>query len=606
MAVGPTPLVLGLIAVVLVCPPVAYFAYRTAPKPGARPAAVLLVATAAWGAGALLAGMAEGVGASGYWLAVSYAGVVITALAWSVLVLEHTGNGHLVTDRSLAVLSVEPLAVTAAVWTGGGRDLFWDGLAPAATVTGVTPGGYGGLYWVHAVYTALLAVVGAAVLLGDLRDLEDPDLQRLATLGVGAVAPLVGPVVTASAPGGIEFTPAAFALSGFVLLYASRRYELMRASPVTANTVVEHIDAGVVVLDREDRVTEINPSAVEVLGLEGESVVGRHASEVFGVYPGLYDRYADVNRASEEIGLDDGVKRRFFHVRVSPLLDARDRRAGRLVLIHDITNQKRRQQELARQNDRLDQFASLVSHDLRNPLNVADGYVELARETGEVSNLDRVERAHGRMRSLIEDVLTLAREGGTVTETEAVSIDEIAAEAWGNVDTGQAVLDVETGIYVEASYGRLLRVFENLFRNSVEHGSTGSRPEAGDSVEHDSTGSRPEAGDSLEHAGSGVRIRVGAIEPEGTVYVPAERGFFVADDGPGIPEDRRDRVFEDGFSTDDDGTGLGLSIVTSIVEAHGWSIAVTASEDGGARFEITGVEVVDPDRERQQARPGDD
>jgi signal transduction histidine kinase len=66
-------------------------------------------------------------------------------------------------------------------------------------------------------------------------------------------------------------------------------------------------------------------------------------------------------------------------------------------------------------------------------------------------------------------------------------------------------------------------------------------------------------------------------------------GFYVADDGEGVPPADRDRVFERGYTTGD-GTGLGLSIVEQIVGAHGWSVRATESEDGGARFEITGVE----------------
>jgi len=64
----------------------------------------------------------------------------------------------------------------------------------------------------------------------------------------------------------------------------------------------------------------------------------------------------------------------------------------------------------------------------------------------------------------------------------------------------------------------------------------------------------------------------------------------VADDGVGIDEADRESLFDSGYSTKDDGTGLGLSIVERMVRAHGWEIAVTESENGGARFEITGVE----------------
>jgi signal transduction histidine kinase len=112
----------------------------------------------------------------------------------------------------------------------------------------------------------------------------------------------------------------------------------------------------------------------------------------------------------------------------------------------------------------------------------------------------------------------------------------------------------------------------------VEHGSTNNRPEAGDSVEHGSTESRAEPGerDIREERGSTVTIIVGA----------GEGGFYVADDGPGIPAGKRDVVFEPGYSTRADGTGLGLAIVERIVTAHGWDLTLTTGAAGGVRFEI--------------------
>jgi len=82
----------------------------------------------------------------------------------------------------------------------------------------------------------------------------------------------------------------------------------------------------------------------------------------------------------------------------------------------------------------------------------------------------------------------------------------------------------------------------------------------------------------MEYGGEGVTVRVGTLED----------GFYVEDDGDGIPEEIRDDIFEFGTSTNTDGRN-GLPIVEGIVEAHDWEITATESDDGGARFEITGV-----------------
>lgn len=211
-------------------------------------------------------------------------------------------------------------------------------------------------------------------------------------------------------------------------------------------------------------------------------------------------------------------------------------------------------QRLEKQNERLESFAGVVSHDLRNPLSVAQGWVDMVRTEcdTEHQSLDHVEHAHDRMEQLITDILTLAREGETVSEFEPIPMRHVVENCWENVQTYDAELVCETNQTVYGDEGRLRQIIENLFRNSIEHG------------------------------GDDVTVRIGTL-PD---------GFYVEDDGPGIPESERERVFETGYSTGDDGTGFGLSILKEIVKAHGWQVSLTEAESGGTRFEFTGVETV--------------
>ncbi|OYR81063.1 histidine kinase, partial [Halorubrum distributum] len=176
-----------------------------------------------------------------------------------------------------------------------------------------------------------------------------------------------------------------------------------------------------------------------------------------------------------------------------------------------------------------------------------------------------VERAHDRMTALIDDLLTLAREGDPVTDAEPVDLGRVVGSCWRTVDTRDATLRSEAEGIILADEGRLRQLLENLIRNSVEHGSTSSRAEPDDSV---------------EHGGKDVTVTVGTLSD----------GFYVADDGPGIDPDRREEVFDAGYSTSQSGTGFGLRIVEQVADAHGWSVRAVESEEGGARFEITGVE----------------
>jgi PAS domain S-box-containing protein len=281
----------------------------------------------------------------------------------------------------------------------------------------------------------------------------------------------------------------------------------------------------------------------------------------------------------------DENERRLVQLLCENVTAAIDRVAHEAVL-------REREAELERENQRLDEFASLVSHDLRNPLNVAGGHLELATETCDSPHIDEATRALGRMETLIDDVLTLAREGESVEETEPVNLPRVAERCWANVETGDATLDRVDDLTIRADESRLVQVFENLFRNCVEHGSTGSRPQTDDSVEHGATDNRREsAGGSVEHGAPPdeefLTVTVGTVTgPDGDAC-----GFYVEDDGVGIPPDEREQVFEAGYSTDDGGTGFGLRIVRDIACAHGWTIDCTAGAAGGARFEITGVDV---------------
>ena len=233
----------------------------------------------------------------------------------------------------------------------------------------------------------------------------------------------------------------------------------------------------------------------------------------------------------------------------------------------------------------VDRVASVISHDLRNPLDVAKARLRAEREldSGE-DHLEHVEQAHDRMERIIQDVLTLAR-GEEVIEPEGtVGLGAVAEDAWETVETNGASLSVTDSLpSTVADRDRVKRVFENLFRNAVEHGSTSRQPPADDAVEHSSTGGRPSADDDVEHGGEEITITVGRIE-DGTT------GFYVADDGRGIPADRREAVFRPGYSSDEHGTGLGLAIVRRIADVHGWSVSVTDAAGGGARFEFVGVE----------------
>lgn len=328
--------------------------------------------------------------------------------------------------------------------------------------------------------------------------------------------------------------------------------------------IFQHSNDAVMIVDFEDdEIVEVNPAACRLLGYPEETLLdldpedihpedidrvrGQFISEVRESGSGWTDDLACLTRDGERVPTE---------ISGAVLEDGSQGPPTQMVaILRDISDRVAHRRELEEKVDRLEQFAQVLSHDLRNPLSVIDGYLELARETGDLKHLDVAQNAADRMDELIDELLLLMREGETVGEQEQVALDEVSRRAWRSVSAADAALHCETDLSFEADPSRLQELLENLFRNAVQH------------------------------CESGVRLAVGSIE------TPDAIGFYVADDGPGIDSGRAERLFEWGYSSEESGTGFGLAIVKQIAEGHGWDVAITESDADGARFEFTGVTV---------------
>jgi PAS domain S-box-containing protein len=379
--------------------------------------------------------------------------------------------------------------------------------------------------------------------------------------------------------------------------------------------------------DGEPYVRGVNEAFEDLFGFEAADVVGEHVDDLV-VPPDRREEAEEIDeRVREGEHVDRELRRRtadgvgdfwFRNIQVhdDPDLDG-------FAVYSDVSERRDRERELRQKVERLDGFASIVSHDLRNPLNVAQGRLDLARrerdadrdetggreterEAGDDEHLAAVDRAHERMDRLVETLLALARHGETVDDTSAVDLGTLARSCWARLETADAELEIADDVTVRADENLLDRAVENVLRNSVEHGSTSSRASPDDAVEHGSTSPRSQGHEDAAERGSagesgspgptdGGAATARDTDPAdgATVTVTVgglDDGFFVEDDGPGIPPADRDRVFDGGYSTSRDGTGFGLRIVKDVADAHGWTVGVTEGRDGGARFEFEGVE----------------
>jgi PAS domain S-box-containing protein len=326
---------------------------------------------------------------------------------------------------------------------------------------------------------------------------------------------------------------------------------------------IEQAGHAIMITEPDGTIDYVNP--------EFESVTGYSKTEVLGRTPavlnsGEHDEecYRDLwgTILDGEIWEGELINQRKegerYHVEqtIAPITDETGDIERFVAINTDITERKQYEYQLERERDRLEEFARTVAHDLRNPLSIAVGHVDIARQGGENvdASLARALSALERMEAMIEEMLELSKQGETVREPQPVSFERIVDLAWEHVDADTAtrrMADELHGWTLPADGSRLRQLLENLLGNAVKH------------------------------AGPDVTIWLGRLSER--------EGFFVEDDGPGVEPSARNRIFESGFTSADDGTGFGLAIVKQIVEAHGWAIDVTDAENAtdGGRFEIT-------------------
>ncbi|MFB6136590.1 MAG: histidine kinase N-terminal 7TM domain-containing protein [Halobacteriaceae archaeon] len=519
-------------------------------RPGGRFLAPMLVGIEGWILGDFLAQSPVGVGVLRAAVALQLVTTGVVVLALLLFVLTYSGRGDVARSRLAALLAVEPVGFALLVLTDPSHRLvFREPLSPDSVVASAGPVLVG-----HVVYSYALVALSLGVA-GELLRRSDPVYRRqAATLFVGVAVPFLGNALYFFGPVSNDPTPLLFAVTGGLLTYAVVRADFLDLVPVARSAVLDAVADGVLVLDGTGAVLDGNRRARTVLGIE-RLPVGRSVGDLLRDRPGLAGRLREAaGRGDRAFELDVGD--RVLDVRTTPLRAAPGRRLGTVVVLRDVTERERRRRELARERERLEEFAGVVSHDLRNPLNTAAGWLSLAREEseGRDEHLDRVADAHDRMAAIIEETLALVREGRPVDDPVPVRLAPLCERCWEMVPSGDATMEAADATIL-ADPGRLRSLFENLFRNSVDHAG----------------------------ADEAVTVRVGRLAD----------GFYVEDDGPGIPPERRAEVFEFGASTAAEGTGLGLAIVEAVAAAHGWDVAVTEAEGGGARFDVTGVAVVD-------------
>ncbi|ELZ85726.1 multi-sensor signal transduction histidine kinase [Haloferax elongans ATCC BAA-1513] len=331
-----------------------------------------------------------------------------------------------------------------------------------------------------------------------------------------------------------------------------RANQLAEAERGRFAAVFERSSDAMILANNDGEYLRVNPTATRLFGRPESALLGKKPSDFTSEHFDFDTAWNSFLRTSEERGLF-AVERPDGSIRIAEYVANTNVLPGvHLSVLRDVTEQYESKQQLFFEKERLKEFASVLSHDLKNPVQLASGHLELlqsdidsasARESLEIA-MEAVER----IGLVIDDVLTMSNADGEGELLTTVEFSEVAETVWKRVRQGTSEATIEPGITIEADPVRLERLLTNLFRNAIEHG------------------------------GTAVQIRVGRLADDA--------GFFIEDDGPGIPEDERQNVFSWGYSTKSGGSGIGLASIGQIVEAHEWDLSIVEGTEGGARFEI--------------------
>lgn len=336
-----------------------------------------------------------------------------------------------------------------------------------------------------------------------------------------------------------------------------QKTEELETSKARFEALFEQSPDILLVHDDEGNIAEVNHQASEVLGYSQAELL---EMTIWDIDPNA-DRprsrsFWDSTDVSESVMFDsEHVCKDGSTIPVEIHVIRIEEQPGRfLAITRDISERRKRERELERRRNRLKLFMEALTHDIPNHLNIAAGHLELAREIGDEEHFELVESAHERIEVLIEDIQTLNQVGSQINELEWVELSDLVESSWRSCcpDDDGTSFEIESDGRIRADVSRLKQVFENLFWNARDHG------------------------------GPAVTVKIGIIED----------GFYIGDDGPGIPEEKQEEILEPGYTTaEGTHTGFGLAIVREVADAHGWSVNVCTGEDGGARFEFTDVQV---------------
>jgi PAS domain S-box-containing protein len=365
MAYHFTSNMLPLFAAAAIAGGLSWFTWRNRRTPGATPFSILLFTLFQWGSCYILQLAATDLQTKIFWANITFIGVVATPVVWLIFALEYTGRKTWFNIQRLILLSILPVITIIIIFTNSYHKLF------RTSITLAEDGGFlllnttnGPWFWVHAAYTYALIMIGLVLIVRALLRWPPQYRGQMIWILLATLTPLIANIITIFQllPILIDLTPFAFTVTGIGMAYALFRHRLLDIAPVARDLVIDGMKDGMIVLDANRRIVDINPAALTILGLSGENQpIGKSMAELLSRQPELIERYRNVDEANDEITLGEGDAQRWYELSLTTLRDVNRMMSGQVVTVRDITQRKLAENNLQTSEARFRQIVENAS-----------------------------------------------------------------------------------------------------------------------------------------------------------------------------------------------------------------------------------------------------
>lgn len=575
MALSIIPFIVPMIAAIVISLLVLMYAIRHRDTVGSRAFIVLMSAVTLWQLAYLFWLLSVNPAMKVLFDKISYIGVVLVAPGWLWFALLYAGERRWVTPRWICITLILPVCMLLLAWTNDYHWLIWrdyDFYNIGSVVLQHVH--YGPAFWVIIVYSYLLLLIGSYLIIRTvLRTTRYYRYQSLFLL-IGALLPWAGNVLyvfkVIDIPG-LDFTPFMLGLSGICVGIGLFFFHLLSIVPIARKTLIDKTEDGLLILDGNNRVVDLNPACRKILGIRESQIIGEQLTKVWKNRP-LLEKYIDKMKAHSVEQVERFGELFYYDVRIQPLYKDNGTFLGRLVTIRDITEIRRAQMDRDR-TQKLETFeimAGGIVHDFHNHLSIIDGnlkLIELALADGKEINkyLGKIQEASKKANAVTRQLLTFTK--GIEPRKEIINLADLLKE------TAELLLSASEVKYkliiaedlwkIDGDRELLTQVFSNLIINADQ-----AMPGGGilkiRAVNVQSPAELPEILDPSLH------------------YVK----ICFRDQGVGIPEEQLIRIFDPYFTTKPKGSGLGLAVSFTIVKKHNGYISVKSVLGKGTTFNV--------------------